>query len=85
MFLLIVLYVACICLFKFVKQTVSSSTKIKFPTPALAKASTVKLPTPPTPNTITLLFANLSKASLPISNSVLDNECCNIKFLSFLS
>ena len=69
----IVFLVAIICLFKFVKQILSSSTIIKFPTPALTNPSTTKEPTPPTPKIATFAFCNYSIPSFPISNSVLEN------------
>ena len=51
-----VFLVAIICLFKLVKQTLSSSIKSNVPTPLLTKASTTYPPTPPTPKIATLEF-----------------------------
>ena len=76
----IVSYVAIICLLRFVKLTVSLSTTVISPTPALANASTANPPTPPTPNTITLLFLNLLSPSFPINSSVLVKECSAIVY-----
>ena len=69
----IVLLVAMICLFKLVKQILSSSTKRKFSTPALTNPSTTKEPTPPIPKIATLELCIFSTPSFPIINSVLEN------------
>ena len=73
LYLPIVFLVAIICLFRFVKQILSSSTNIKFCTPALTNPSTTNEPTPPNPKIATFALFNFSIPSFPISNSVLEN------------
>ena len=68
-----VLLVAIICLFKLVRQTLSSSIKSKASTPLLTSASQTYPPTPPIPKMATLDFDNFSIASFPKRSSVLEN------------
>ena len=68
-----VFLVANICLFKFVKQILSSSINTKFPIPALTSPYKTNEPTPPKPNIATFVLFNFSTPSLPITSSVLEN------------
>ena len=61
------------CLLMLVISTMSPSTIVMFPTPALAKNSAAKEPTPPKPTTKTLAFFKVSKPSFFTSSS----ERCN--------
>ena len=68
-----VFLVAIICLFRLVRQTLSSSIRSKAPTPLLTSASQTYPPTPPTPNTATRDLFSRSMASSPNRSCVLEN------------